>query len=79
MKLREVIVKNFHCLKRMKGFRLLIVPVFVGETTPARLLLLDALRDRVDRYPRGRQRRQPFREYDYHMIAADDSPKKSDL
>ncbi|MBI5251776.1 MAG: AAA family ATPase [Desulfomonile tiedjei] len=74
MKLREVIVKNFRCLKAVR-IPITDSTVFLGENNSGKTALLDALRVALTRNPRGRD--NPFGEYDYHMVGADDSPKSS--
>ena len=72
MKLREVIVKNFRCLKDVR-IPITDNTVFVGENNSGKTALLDALRVTLTRNPRGRD--IPFGEYDYHMVGPNDSPK----
>ena len=74
MKLRQIAVKNFRCLKDV------VVPisdftVLLGENNTGKTALLDALRIALTRS--GAFRASPFSEYDYYMETSADSPKSS--
>lgn len=76
MKLKEIKIKNFRCLVEVS------VPIdenntiLVGENNSGKTALLDAMRAALPRTTAGRG--TPFEEYDYHMVAANDSPQSSD-
>ena len=76
MKLREICVKNF------RGLVDVTIPIedttiLVGENNSGKTALLEALRFAL--LPRGTaSRRNPFHEYDYHMVKASDSPQASE-
>ncbi|MFH0824332.1 MAG: ATP-binding protein [Pseudomonadota bacterium] len=74
MKLREVVIKNFRCLKDVR-IPITDNTVFVGENNSGKTAVLDALRIALTRSPRGRD--NPFGEYDYHMVGPEDSPNTS--
>ena len=75
MKLRQIAVRNFRCLRDV------VVPVsdstvLVGENNTGKTALLDALRIALTRS--GSTRSSPFSEYDYYMETNADSPKTSE-
>lgn len=75
MKLREVSIKNFRCLRDVT------VPicdnmVLVGENNTGKTAFLEALKIVIPHSTIGRQ--EPFDEYDYYMCKQGDCPEKSD-
>ncbi len=75
MKLREIIVRNFRCLKDIT-IPIADTTVLVGENNSGKTALLEAMKIVLPRSPAGRQ--TPFSEYDYHMVKASDSPSSSE-
>jgi putative ATP-dependent endonuclease of the OLD family len=73
VKLREVTIKNFRCLRDIN------IPlddsiVLIGENNSGKTALLDALRIALPRSIPGRGG-TPFEQYDYHMWKDGDSPQ----
>jgi putative ATP-dependent endonuclease of OLD family len=74
MKLREIIVKNFRCLADV-AIPIEDTTVLVGTNNSGKTALLDALRIALPQRAAGRE--NPFEEYDYLMVKAEDSPQSS--
>ncbi len=74
MKLREITVKNFRCLADVT-VPVADTTVLVGENNSGKTALLEALRIVLPQRAAGRE--NPFDEYDYHMVKANDSPQSS--
>lgn len=70
MKLREVTIKNFRCLKNITVPIATDTTVLVGENNSGKTSFLEALGIALSPY-----RENPFTEYDYHMAEAHDSPE----
>jgi len=75
MKLREVAIKNFRCLKDVQ-MSVTDTCVLIGENNSGKTALLDAIRIILTRASYGKN--VVFDEYDYHMSKAGDSPLSSD-
>jgi putative ATP-dependent endonuclease of OLD family len=69
MKIREIIVKNFRCLKYV-AIPLTDTTVLIGENNSGKTALLEALRIALTR---AMGRTNPFNEYDYLMMKEMDS------
>ena len=74
MKLREISLKNFRCLKDIT-IPIDDITVLIGENNSGKTALLEALRFALP--PRFNQS-NPFEEYDYYMTCNSDSPQTSD-
>ncbi len=74
MKLRQIIIKNFRCLADV-AIPIEDTTVLVGTNNSGKTALLDALRIALPQRAAGRQ--NPFDEYDYLMVKAEDSPQSS--
>ncbi|MCJ7668286.1 MAG: AAA family ATPase [Anaerolineae bacterium] len=74
MKLREIIIKNFRCLKDVT-IPVADTTVLVGENNSGKTALLEALSIALPRITAGQ--RDPFDDYDYCMVKATDSPQSS--
>ncbi|MBM4275318.1 MAG: DUF2813 domain-containing protein [Deltaproteobacteria bacterium] len=74
MKIREIIVKNFRCLKDV-AIPLTDTTVLIGENNSGKTASLEALRIAL---PRALGRANPFNEYDYFMMNEKDSPQTSE-
>lgn len=75
MKLREIKIKNFRCLKDV-NVPIEDTTILVGTNNSGKTALLDALKIALPRSVSGRS--NPFEEYDYFMAQASDSPQTSD-
>lgn len=75
MKLREIIVKNFRCLKDIT-IPIADTTVLIGENNSGKTALLEAMKIVLPRSIAARE--TPFSEYDYHMVKASDSPRSSE-
>lgn len=74
MKLREIIIKNFRCLLDIT-IPIADTTILVGENNSGKTALLDAIGIVLHQ---STGRREPFSEYDYCMVTANDSPQTCD-
>ncbi|MDD5503776.1 MAG: AAA family ATPase [Candidatus Omnitrophica bacterium] len=75
MKLREIFIKNFRCLKDMR-MSVTDTCVLIGENNSGKTALLEAIRIVLTRASYGKN--VVFDEYDYYMSKAGDSPLSSE-